>query len=926
MTTQLTEPLTANDALAEVIDEFQVRLAQVGPTGAETLLAEYPAHADRLRRILPAMLTLAAFTESLGGAALGSLDTAEPLGDFLLLRAIGRGGMGVVYEAKQLSLGRRVAVKILPMAAVLDERQLQRFKHEASAAAMLKHPHIVSVYSIGCERGVHFYAMELIDGQTLAQLVETRRLEPGARSPACNADTVRALHDSTARPADFFAAVARLGVQAAEGLEHAHLHGIVHRDIKPSNLMVDARGHLWVTDFGLAHIETAPNLTLTGDVMGTLRYMSPEQAAGRPTMIDHRTDIYSLGATMYELATGRPVVAGEERAAILREIAETDPAPPRKHTSAMPADLETILLKCLAKEPSARYDSAQALADDLRRFLEQKPVVARRPSRWDMLIKVALRHRALTAAMTLLLLALTAGVIGTTWGMLRARSAEAEATKLQIIASGEREEALQQQAIAEEEAAISKAVNEFLREDLLAQASPAINPRDRQVTVEELLHRASTRIDGKFTDQPRVEAAIRQSIGDAYFALQNFSAAQPHFERAWKIREELLGENHLDTLIAISQLAEVYRLQGNLSQAEALATQLLERCRILYGEGHPETCSAMNNLAAIYFDQHELVKAETLFKSALDATSRILGDEDPATIEQMNNLAMLYRSQGKFAEAEPLFVESLAFQRRTLGEEHPNTLLAMSNLGALYKDQGRFAEAERLFTQTLDAGRRVMGEDTPGMITLLNNLGSLHQAQRQLDKAAVCYEEAIEKARAIGWEAHPNTLTTMKSLAMVYAVLGRFNESDALHRDALEICRTNDGHQSMSSAGHLSNWGNSLLNRKEYLQAEPLLREALAIHEQIMPEDWMTFYVKSLLGEALLGQQRFEEAEPLLLDGYAGVKSRESTMPASNRGLIVSAAKRLVALYAAWGKPEEAEKWLTELAAQQRQLMNETAP
>jgi len=947
-----TDPTASEDAeLADVLEAYIQALEAGAAPSVEELLAQYPALADRLQRCLASLQFVeGAASQMVLPAPLDELtDENRRLGDYRLIREIGRGGMGIVYEAEQISLARRVALKVLPFASVLDSRQLQRFQNEALAAANLDHPNIVAVHGVGCERGVHFYVMRLISGATLEEVIAARRSqEPGVRSRERKPEANRS--DQAEDPADTspfspsqllafspsplstspvlqaalstvnsasskerFRRLAALGIEAAEALEHAHQMGVVHRDIKPSNLLLDERGKLWVTDFGLAQVESNATLTLPGDLLGTLRYMSPEQAAGRPTMIDHRTDIYSLGATLYELATDRPVVQAQERAAILREIAEKDPAPPRKLTPAMPADFETILLKCLAKEPSARYDSSQALADDLRRFLEQKPVVARRPSRWDMLIKVARRHRALAAALTLLLLALTAGVIGTTWAMLRARSAEAEATKLQITANGEREEALQQQAIAEEEAAISKAVNEFLREDLLAQAAPAINPRERQVTVEELLQRASTRIDGKFTNQPRVEAAIRQSIGDAYFALQNFSAAQPHFERAWKIRRELLGENHRDTLADMSQLAEVYRLQGNLEQAETLAIQVLERCRKVYGEGHPDTCSALNNLAAVYFDRHELVKAEELFTSALEATRRTLGDEAPATIEQMNNLAMLYRAQGRFAEAEPLFVDSLAFQRRTLGEEHPNTLLAMSNLGALYKDQGRFVEAERLFKQALDGGRRVLGEDTPGALTALNNLGSVYQAQRQLEKAVACYEEAIQTARAIQWEAHPNTLTTMKSLAMVYALLGRFGESDALHRDALEICRTHDGRQSMSSAGHLSNWGNSLLHRNEYLQAEPLLREALAIHEQFLPEDWTTFYVKSLLGEALLGQQKFAEAEPLLLDGYTGVKSRESNVPATNKDLLVSAAQRLVALYTAWGKPEEAARWREEM-------------
>jgi serine/threonine protein kinase len=287
------------------------------------------------------------------------------LGDFRILREVGRGGMGIVYEAEQISLRRRVALKVLPCVGVLHPRQLQRFTTEARAAACLHHTNIVPVYAVGSEHGVHYYAMQFIDGQTLAALIrqlrspadqtpeqETIPSPPPPRPPAAGAQSLtRRLTLSgggSGRGRDYYRTVAELGVQAAEALDHAHQMGIVHRDVKPGNLMLDADGRLWVTDFGLAHIQHGDaSLTLTGELVGTPRYMSPEQALARRVVTDHRIDVYSVGATLYELLTLRPVFDGTDRQELLRQIASEEPRPPRRLERAVPAELEVIVLKAL---------------------------------------------------------------------------------------------------------------------------------------------------------------------------------------------------------------------------------------------------------------------------------------------------------------------------------------------------------------------------------------------------------------------------------------------------------------------------------------------------------------------------------------------------------------------------------------------------
>jgi serine/threonine-protein kinase len=486
-------------AFAEWVEELAERLQAGEPVDPEACARAHPEWAERLRRLMPAIAVMAELGRSAAaGDAAPKLATGlgpgwGVLGDFRLLREIGRGGMGIVYEAEQLSLCRRVALKVLPMAAALDGKQLQRFQLEAHAAACLHHTNIVPVHAVGCERGVPFYAMQIIHGRSLAQVIEELRQlegldaahpprphladiasctpaatlvsgrlaqgtghpadreattaqeeprdEPGPATPAPSSEpgtrTPRpggeSPSGSSTRSRAYVRTVAQLGVQVAEALDHAHTRGILHRDIKPGNLLLDDRGQLWVTDFGLAQIQGNPGLTLSGDILGTLRYMSPEQALARRVVIDGRTDIYSLGATLYELLTLRPAFDGKDRQETLRKIAEDEPAPPRKLNPAVPGDLETIVLKAMAKELSGRYATARDLADELRRFLEDKPIRARRPSWLDRAAKWARRHQPVVATGIMGLLvagAILAGGIG--W-IVRDRAARRSLTEREVI-------------------------------------------------------------------------------------------------------------------------------------------------------------------------------------------------------------------------------------------------------------------------------------------------------------------------------------------------------------------------------------------------------------------------------------------------------------------------------------------------------------
>jgi serine/threonine protein kinase len=407
--------------VSAALEEYLDRLREGGRPDRRAFLAEYADVADVLTPCLDGLELVQAaapdlpLREAVAEMPEVELPAASRLGDYRILRQVGRGGMGVVYEAEQVSLGRRVALKVLPLAAALDPRQLQRFRIEAQAAALLHHPRIVPIYAVGSDRGLHYYAMQFIDGPTLAEVIRdlarARKEQPDAEPPTLA--TVPSASGLSSHGRDFARAVARLGRQAAEAIEHAHSLGVLHRDLKPSNLMLDAHGDLWVTDFGLARVAANPDLTRTGDLVGTVRYMSPEQAAGN-RVVDARSDIYSLGVTLYELLTLCPAFDGSDRQAVLRAIAQDEPTVPRRLDPTIPRDLETIILKAMAKEPPSRYATAGELAADLDRFLADQSIRARRPGPIELAARWGRRHRPVVATavtVMLLMLAIAAGLL-----------------------------------------------------------------------------------------------------------------------------------------------------------------------------------------------------------------------------------------------------------------------------------------------------------------------------------------------------------------------------------------------------------------------------------------------------------------------------------------------------------------------------------
>ena len=438
------DDLTHDDArILQASREYLAELEAGRKPNRQEFLARFPELADQLSECFDGIDLAQSLRPPVPSPQLQPEFTAFPLGDFQILNEIGRGGMGVVYEAIQLSLGRRVALKVLPFAAALDAKQLQRFKNEATAAAQLHHTNIVPVYAVGCERGVHFYAMQLIEGRSLSALIrELRGDSPNDPSSSALATTA-AYHASatiakshvtsgtqhSGRSRESFRTSARIASQVADALEYAHEAGIVHRDIKPANLLLDAKGAVWITDFGLAQIVADVGVTQTGDLVGTLRYMSPEQASGRRIPVDHRADVYSLGATLYEMLSLTPIFSGSDRPTLLLQILNDDPRPLRQIDRAIPVELETIVLKATAKSPAERYATAGEMAADLRRYLDEIPILARRPTLVDRTRKWMRRHPSFVGAAVLLLVCGVIGLVVTTALVAREQAATKAAYK-----------------------------------------------------------------------------------------------------------------------------------------------------------------------------------------------------------------------------------------------------------------------------------------------------------------------------------------------------------------------------------------------------------------------------------------------------------------------------------------------------------------
>ena len=832
---------------------------------------------------------------SLGDSAGATESLPDRIGRYEVVRLIGEGGMGTVYEARQEQPQRTVALKVI-RSGLPSTEMLRRFQHEAEILGQLQHPGIACIHEAGMaeissqEKRVGrqpFFAMELVRGKPLSEYA------------AENEPTIR----------DRLELVAKI----CDAVQHAHLKSVIHRDLKPGNILVDETGQPKVLDFGVARATDADMRTVTmqtgaRQLIGTLPYMSPEQVTGDSRLLDTRSDVYALGVILYELLSGELPhdVRNRSIAEAARIIRDEEPSRLSSIKTRVPGlggEVETIVVKAMEKDKSRRYQSASDLARDIRRYLANEPILARPPSALYQLRKFAKRNKALVGAVSIAIAALTWAVIDVTLERNRALRAER-------VAEQQRAEAQMHQAEAEQEAANAEAVLRFLNLDLLAGANPRNTP-NRDITVRELLDAASEKVEGRFKDRPLIEATIHQTLGDAYFALGRWDSAEFHLEAARRLRVDHLGEESPAALSAMSRVAALYEQQGRFDEAQALVIKILQQRRRALGEEHLDTLRCMADLAVLHKRQGRYDAAETLLVEAGDIYGRLRDQNAVTTVHISGNLADVYVKQGRYGSAEPLFLENLEIGRSALGPEHPSVLSTMNNLAGLYIRQDRYGEAEPLYLETLEARRRVLGDEHPKTLTTMNSLAILYKRQRRFDEAEpLCLETLQVKRRVLG-EEHPQTLNSANNLASLYGVQGRWDDAEPLFVTTLDMRRRVLGEEHPKTLRSAANLAHLYALQGRNAEAEPLYLQTLETARRVLGDDHrQTLSVWHGLTKVLVALDRFEDAEPLANECY---ERTEATLgPLHHR--THDAIRLLINLYEAWGKPEQATHWKAKMA------------
>ncbi|MFZ0479557.1 MAG: serine/threonine-protein kinase [Terriglobales bacterium] len=670
--------------------------------------------------------------DSSAAAALSAADRAKverSIGAYQLIHRLGEGGMGQVWLAEQTApIHRQVALKLIRVGRY-DDGVLQRFYAERQSLAMMDHPAIAKVFDAGAAPdGQPYFVMEYVPGQPISDHCDQKRL------------TIRERLE--------------LFIKVCEGVQHAHQKAVIHRDLKPANILVvevDGKPMPRIIDFGLAktaspQLDGETLITQAGNWVGTPGYMSPEQADPTVMDVDTRTDVYSLGAVLYVLLTGcRTFDAKNQRFdEFLRWLREEDPPRPSTRVSAvkptsqvtaeargvesgplismLSGDLDWITMKALEKDRARRYGSAMELADDIKRYLGNEAVSARPASFGYRARKYVLRHKALMAGTAAVFLVLVAGVITSTWEAVKARRAEAR---------------------AKQESAIAQAVSDFLQNDLLAQASannqsgPTTKP-DPDLKVRTALDRAAERIEGKFANQPEVESAIRDTIGQTYNSLGVFTEARKQLELALALRRKALGPNNPETLRTQVDLGSVALGEGKFPEAEDLFGKAIDASSRAQGPVNPDTLHFMNRLGSVYYQEGKLAQSETTYASALETARRVLGPDNPETLDSLRGVAVARARLGKYSDAEASFSQLLEIQKRRLGPEHPTTIDAMKNLASTYLWQAKYAQAEALYTETVAIATRVLGPEHPDTLACMGNLAGVYSDEGKRDDAERC--------------------------------------------------------------------------------------------------------------------------------------------------------------------------------------------
>ena len=732
-------------------------------------------------------------------------ESLKRLGDFELLKIIGRGGMGIVYEATQEGLDRRVAVKLLPLSSTLDSIQVARFKNEARAAGLLSHPNIVPVYSIGSDQGLYYYVMQLIDGVSLDSWVRAKVESGNEPSVASENSASKNTASENSAPPEFgrqdvdWQGIVGWASDTAKALHEAHVNGVIHRDIKPSNLILDRQGKIWVTDFGLARGLADLSLTGSGDMLGTIRYMSPEQASGKSALVDGRCDVYSLAVTLYELLTLRPAFDADTATEVIRQIDNQTSTPLLKLRPALPLDLATVISKGMEKQRDARYETAAEFAEDLQNVLHGRPTVARPPSMLDHVSLFAARYRsaALVLVSFMVLATLGLSIATMTFADLKGK-AENSAHNAKLKERMAREAVDSLALVTAERLAGIPAASEIrkeLLEDTLAFYQRFITtPED-----DSILRTDMALALGKM-------GRLERELGDDNAALE-------HLHQSEKMLQELLEADSSNLSLQLNEsvnqdnLGEIYARRGQYEQAtqyyaRALATQ--QRLNHQGDDSEIKRCLAttLNNLGLLQTQQGDEAKAFERFQDALDA----LGEDSDRGLEVriLRNLSTLNQNRDPLRAVED--AKRAQAIHKVLREQKVDDLdvtndyvVTLIHVAAAQYNAGQFNQAIETDLDAVELAHELNSRqsDRPdylrNLVATMNHLALSRVSLGDRRHATNDFLVALRRARELVKVApdHPESYSiladTLSNVGKIYDAQNMFLKADPYFLEAAEV-------------------------------------------------------------------------------------------------------------------------------------------